>query len=456
MEMSCTSLDLESTTTTPHTKAIIDLRYEDWLDCLEKTLENSIRTEMQDDKDVFIINPCPLTTITKLISDTVATNFRSLFEFDNYILASIGEAAASVLSQQSTTSRSNKEFEMHTETVNIIETYTRAAYMFGFSTFPDDLDPRMPISAWTNCAYTLQIIDQLLLFESKQLFGQFTVKQADLITNIVKQAAFYSILKNTEAIRKSCVRLLTSLLPRTSSEAKSIVELDMFHLLVSLCLSMPNLYDNQPKLNSVANGGLNDFNIFKLVLQAHCVQIFLFKIKLNTFKDSFEDDEAELEPASKKIYDFFINLLNNVHDNSTIKLSSQDREKLLKLSSKRVVQTLKYALMSFLRCSALFFSNLTNIIPSSNVSNSLENLDQEFESLLMFLGLSYNDFADLIDIQNSESNFKVLCDSWLKSIPNDYFQTKTIRVDYPLVADRFCKLPNDFVDLMSLSLTPQT
>ena len=49
------------------------ISYEDWLDGLEKTVDNSVKRDLQDNNksDVFIINPCALPTITKLMADAV-------------------------------------------------------------------------------------------------------------------------------------------------------------------------------------------------------------------------------------------------------------------------------------------------------------------------------------------------------------------------------------------------
>jgi hypothetical protein len=80
-------------------------------------------------------------------------------------------------------------------------------------------------------------------------------------------------------------------------------------------------------------------------------------------------------------------------------------------------------------------------------------VEQDFEALITFLGLSYQDFVTTLDVHSN--TFKRLCESWIGSIPEQYFQ-KPVKVDYPFVADRFVKLPADFVDLMSMSLTPQT
>lgn len=63
------------------------LSYEDWLDGLEKTLDQSVRRDLQESSKadtVFTVNPCRLSTITKLMKDAVAYNFKSLFEFDSF------------------------------------------------------------------------------------------------------------------------------------------------------------------------------------------------------------------------------------------------------------------------------------------------------------------------------------------------------------------------------------
>jgi hypothetical protein len=135
--------------------SVNSLSYDDWLSCLEKTLENSIKKEQKDDKDVFVINPCPLSTITKLVAEAVAENFKLLFERDTLLGVTLASSAIGGLMPALP---SSNQVKLHGETVNIMENYTRNAYTFGFNTLPNDEDSRMPISVWTNCAYTIQII----------------------------------------------------------------------------------------------------------------------------------------------------------------------------------------------------------------------------------------------------------------------------------------------------------
>lgn len=207
--------------------------------------------------------------------------------------------------------------------------------------------------------------------------------------------------KNTESVRKNCVRLLALILPYNKTalvdEAKSLLEIDMFHYLVSLCLAMPNLFEEEtpPKLSRTASGGLNDFNVFKLVLQAHCVQILLSKIKYGLISDgnpasktvsmaasSIEDqsiamiDDSDQEDDQTQevdcVYEFFEYLFMVGCEKNIFKFENEEGKaqclSAIRSSSekkKEIYRTLVNGCMPFLRCSALFFSNLTNLTPSA-------------------------------------------------------------------------------------------
>ena len=99
------------------------------------------------------------------MATAVASNFRTLFEFDYRTgMMSFSPSTESPLSTSPTVGNANhgKELaigvKLHTETLTIMENFSRASFMFGYSTFPNDDDTRMPISVWSNCAYTIQVI----------------------------------------------------------------------------------------------------------------------------------------------------------------------------------------------------------------------------------------------------------------------------------------------------------
>lgn len=150
---------------------------------------------------------------------------------------------------------------------------------------------------------------------------------------------------------------------------------------------------------------LTCFDIFKLVLKAHCVQILLAKIKLNSFLDeknceisakfgldtdgdlamdfynSAENDKYENEPELLLIHDFFKYVLDLVvkdyNQKNVFNLGAEQLARLASISPKSISLTLKYSLMPFLRCSALFFSNLVGLVPFIEITNKI--------GLLLFL-----------------------------------------------------------------------
>lgn len=260
--------------------------------------------------------------------------------------------------------------------------------------------------------------EQLLSFESKPLFGQFTVKQADLLSNIVKQSALYGMSKNTESVRKNCVRLLALILPYNKTalvdEAKSLLEIDMFHYLVSLCFAMPNLYEETPpKLSRVSCGGLNDFNVFKLVLQAHCVQILLSKIKYASIQTATTAASTAVTVVANMsqdidcVYEFFEYLFAAGCEKSIFKFENEEvKSRILstRLTKDEIYNTLVLGSMPFLRCSALFFSNLTNLTPSTKIDDDISG----FYDLLKYLGVSHG-LKEIVDIKSN--SFKILCNS---------------------------------------------
>ena len=426
-----------STPTSDNEKKAVDIAYSDWVDGLLKTLDNSIQEELQDEKNIFIINPCPLTTITKLMADAVANNFKLLFSESSF-MSSISSLSASSSSpaltgDETTTPKIIKEPKLSDETINIIEIYARSVFMFGMIAFPNDNDARMPITSWNNCAYTIQSLEQVIRSENKAIFGPFPSRQIDLLSSLVKYSSIYSIAKNIQNARDCCLKLLAAILPYNTLyfDKINIMEYDLFHVMAYLCFSMPHLYD-KPTLNSVSCGNLNDAYIFKTVLQAHCVQIILHKIKTNSFLSTIEkndfkylfsqkkstddilvdadedtdmivdepepmeqdenDDNETFTDEEKKVYELFEYLLNHTPDIQPTDFKIPNPKKLL--------LSLKISLMPFLRCSAIFFNYLTDI-PQYDQQKPFFNHHQDretFSFLCKFLGVS-SDLSDLLNMK---------------------------------------------------------
>jgi hypothetical protein len=69
---------------------------------------------------------------------------------------------------------------------------------------------------------------------------------------------------------------LVLLLSKTNVQIPSLADIDLFHLLVSLCFTLPVLFVSKeisPSLTNVPTGNLNDLYLMRIILMAHCVQI---------------------------------------------------------------------------------------------------------------------------------------------------------------------------------------
>lgn len=442
------------------------LSYEDWLDCLEKTLDNSVKKELQDDKDVFIINPCPLSKITRLMADAVAYNFKSLFEFDSFThLTNLENATTSKI-------EISEVQQLSSETVTLMQNFNKVTmkklYNVKFEKLDsllnhNDIELSKPLCIMVNCAYTIQCIEQYISLESKCLFGEFSIKQSNLLSSIVKQSALSALYPpfkspneklsksdQENVVRDNCVRLLAAILPYKTVlfESKNIVDIDIFHFLVYLSLSLPNLYQDttsSPNIKSIANLEVNYYNIFKLCLQAHCVQIVLIKLKKKKHAGEIPDTKPIFDENELKIYHFYQYLLNWFLEKKFLILSDEEKSN-LKSSPKVISDMLKKSLMPFLRNSALFFSNLTDLTPVVKITSNPDDLDENFSQLLKFLGLT----TDLSDVLTMEKNsLKTLCDFWLSNAQS----INSVKIDYPFEVNKLIELPNDYIDLISMSMS---
>lgn len=239
-----------------------------------------------------------------------------------------------------------------------------------------------PLAIMLNCAYTIQCIEQCLASESKCLFGDFSVKQSTLLSNIVKQAALSSLFTADQSlVRDSCVRLLAAILPSRAThspapaESQSIVDIDLFHFLVYLTLSLPNLYDQSASnstatsIASIANLQVNYFNIFKLCLQAHCLQIVLIKLANKKLIESLEGLEPPFDENETKVFEFYTHLLDWFAASELVELADGELQR-LRSNPRAVNEMIRAALMPFLRNAALFFAHLTDLTPLVKITSN--------------------------------------------------------------------------------------
>uniref|UniRef100_A0A8C2DQF1 E3 ubiquitin-protein ligase n=1 Tax=Cyprinus carpio TaxID=7962 RepID=A0A8C2DQF1_CYPCA len=148
----------------------------------------------------------------------------------------------------------------------------------GLQTAPNDLCPYVPVMSWNTCAYTIQAIESMLQEEGKALFGSLQNRQLSGLKALVQFSASQRLKSRKAVIQKHFADMLAVLVPvPTVENAPSILEVDFFHLLVGLVLSIPALYqeeavDLQPSAVSTA---FNHLYLLHLVTMGHMLQVLL-------------------------------------------------------------------------------------------------------------------------------------------------------------------------------------
>ena len=106
-------------------------------------------------------------------------------------------------------------------------------------------------------------------------------------------------------------------------------------------------------------------NVFKWVLRLHCVQILFTRVFLDKFDDENEQSE---ENGSNSAYELFKFVLEAIKDNAETSEQKESYEAISKkIRAVDIKRMLKYDILPFLRCSYLFFSNLTDITVPDNL-----------------------------------------------------------------------------------------
>ncbi|CAF3756931.1 unnamed protein product [Rotaria socialis] len=407
---------LPSLRTFAHDRKLAQMSFSEWIDGLEKALNGSIesRYEIDTHEQQIFFNPCPLTTITKMMAERAAQNFQLLFGF-------AGDSRVQDFSD------SIRERLM---------SFAKNVYVFGLNVDPDEDNDRIPTVLWTSCAYTIQSIEQLLRIDSKSIFSQLSLRQSELVTCLIKVAAVYGSLHDSDKIKKHCLTLLSVLLlSRTNIQIPSLIDIDLFHLLVSLCFTLPILFaskETSPSLTNVPPGNLNDLYLVRLIVMAHCIQIlssqgFLYETKINDNQQAKMEKTINDDDELKTLQKLVEKIIKNQTSPSSLALL---------LPIEEIRDKLKLSLFPLLRCTALFYHHLTGTPwPSES------GLD-EYSTICHYLALPIC-LSKLLDAENERFS-NDLINSWISNL-----STSKSPVKYPILVNELHSLPREYIDLMN-------
>uniref|UniRef100_A0A8C2F0Y4 E3 ubiquitin-protein ligase n=1 Tax=Cyprinus carpio TaxID=7962 RepID=A0A8C2F0Y4_CYPCA len=146
------------------------------------------------------------------------------------------------------------------------------------------------------CSPNKSFVIRLLVDEEKPLFGSLPCRQDDCLSSLTRFGSACWTVSSHATVQNHFIRLLAALVPDPRVEnTPCILDIDMFHLLVSLVLSHPAVF-------SLDSSGLSadtaQLHFLHLVTVAHIVQILLSSVPEEVQMEQ-ESGGAEREEEEK-------------------------------------------------------------------------------------------------------------------------------------------------------------
>uniref|UniRef100_A0A8C3HHS2 E3 ubiquitin-protein ligase n=1 Tax=Chrysemys picta bellii TaxID=8478 RepID=A0A8C3HHS2_CHRPI len=307
--------------------------------------------------------------------------------------------------------------------------FATTVYRVGLKVAPNEADPRIPMMTWSTCAFTIQCIENLLEDEGKPLFGSLQNRQHSGLKALVQFAAAQRTTSPQSLIQKHLVRLLAVLLPNLKMEdTPSILDVDMFHILVGAVLSFPSLYwedtvDLQP---SSISSAYNHLYLFHLVTMAHITQILLTSATESPTAQSQDTSEEAhtAESFCREVYQY---------------TSGRD------IPGWHLWDCVKKGITPYLRCAALFFHYMLRVPPPEDLL--LVSEEGEFKALCSYLSLPTNLF---LLFEEYWGTVNPLLQRWCADpAVLSFLKGKNISLRYPRKRNNLIELPEDYSCLLN-------
>lgn len=344
----------------------------------------------------------------------------------------------------------------------MMRVFSQSCFMVGLGVDPNDEDKRVPVLVWEACGYTIQSGESALRTEDKTLFSGLTTRQFQCMAALTRQAAVISGIFYNKAVQQHCLRLLSVLTPDAvpGADGPSLLELDLFSLMVKLRLVLPSmLYQESgdssttPVLKSIV--GLNspvsmDKCVFQVTLLARVVQILL------TTSSDLQSAETEIEPMDPE---------GPRHGDEAASLAAL-WGKLRRWAGSQcstphptplaLLGHVRAHLVPFLRCSALFFHFLTEIPgPASLKDPNRPLMTEELESLGRYLSVP-TDMTSLLQWNKdsgciSSSSISTVVKRWCshEHVKKTLATAGVESLGYSIKANHLLKIPVDYSELIN-------
>ncbi|KTG32945.1 hypothetical protein cypCar_00013012 [Cyprinus carpio] len=311
----------------------------------------------------------------------------------------------------------------------MLTTFGTATYKVGLKVHPNEQDPRVPIMCWGSCAYTIQCIERLLVDEEKPLFGSLPCRQDDCLSSLTRFGSACWTVSSHTTVQNHFIRLLAALVPDPRVEnTPCILDIDMFHLLVSLVLS-------HPAILCLDSSGLSadaaQLHFLHLVTVAHIVQILLTSVpeEMQMEQEGGGAEREEEENVCMLYNTLRTHLGSGLHEVS---------------SGWHLWHCVKAGILPYLRAAALFFHYL-NGAPAPPELHTLGA--GEWEALCGYMCLPSN----LLQLYyNNQQLMEPLLQRWC-SHPGvlQGLQSSVALIRFPRESNHLIELPGDYSALIN-------
>ncbi|XP_030603407.1 E3 ubiquitin-protein ligase UBR2 isoform X2 [Archocentrus centrarchus] len=308
----------------------------------------------------------------------------------------------------------------------MITTFSLSTYNVGLKVNPNEQDPRVPVLSWSTCAYTIQSIECLLMDEEKPLFGSLPCRQDDCLSSLTRfsSACWTTVPLNT--VQTHFIRLFSALVPDTQVEnTPSILDVDMFHLLVYAVLSYTSVHCLDQSGCSVVDSG--HLHLLHLVTVAHLIQILLTSTTEEVCMDQ-DIGGSEEEELTCQLYSTLKKYLGSVLPEVS--------------SGWQLYRSLKAGVLPFLRATALFFHYLNSTTPPAELLGP-----GQWEALCSYLSLPSN---LLLLHHNQQTLLEPLIHRWCcHPSVRQMLQGGGAIIRFPRESNRLIELPEDYSVLIN-------
>ena len=327
------------------------------------------------------------------------------------------------------------ELVFRSSVYEIMNSFSQTTYRVGLDGLPHIQDERIPLMVWQSCGFSVRSIVVSAMEADKPVFGHLSSRHNDCLTALIRFCGVVgSNFGEPKVIRSHSLKLVSTLL-ETDACNPSILELDMFSLLVSLTFSLPSLFNGEGPA-PLPSCNIQDNHILRLMFLAHITQI-IFSVCPN-WPENIQEDLTHSPPDKEcaALLDL-VEVVVNARRQGQQEESVQDPRN---VNASALWQVVMEQSLGFLRCAALFYHYLSGVTYPAELTSLLPP-DQEFISLAKYLALPYSP-KHLLD-----SPFTLqLTRNW-SNHPN--VEMRPSKMDFTTTVPRLISLPTDYSELIN-------